>query len=88
MTNKSYTVTLSLSESGKIMTLTAHNGRLIGEFYVEGPLHIAAYNAANNIPMEKGRVNIYRGDIQMLERNEYINKEQEYIEIKSEVKDV
>ncbi len=74
-----YNVNLSISESGKIVTLITQTGRVIAQLYCDGPLNIAAYNASNNIPFEKGRVNIFRGDIMQLEKYEFLDIQNECI---------
>lgn len=74
-----YPTVLSISESGEIAIITAGNGRVIAELLVYGPLKQAAQNASNNTPPERGRVNIFRGDMNQLEKDEFLDIEAELI---------
>lgn len=75
------TVPCSIDISGKILTISAANGRLIAQILVEGPFEPCLKNAAQNMPIEKGRANIYRGELLPLENHEYLDlKNQEILE--------
>ena len=74
-----YNVNLNISESGKIVELLTLKGRPIAEFYCDAPLIVAAYNAVNEIPEKPGRVNIFRGEILMLQKGEILDKKNEVL---------
>lgn len=76
---KTYSCILLISESGNFARLSTQTGRIIAEFLIDGCLAIAAYNAANNVPIEKGRVNIFRGELIQLARNERLDVKEEKI---------
>lgn len=73
-------VTLQFSDSGKICRILSSNGRIIAEMYVHGPLVVCALNAMNNKEIVKGRPNIYRGELDFLDKNEFLNTRNECIE--------
>jgi hypothetical protein len=73
---------LSISDSGRIAQIFHTNGRLITELLVHGPLLHVAQNCEANIPITKGRPNVFRGELFGLAGYEYLNVEQEKIEEK------
>lgn len=79
-----YPTVLSISESGKIAIITASNGRTIAELLIDGPLKQAIHNAIKDSPVERGKVNIFRGDIAQLERDEFLDIDAEMIITKLE----
>jgi hypothetical protein len=71
---------LEFSESGRILRiLCPDNNRIIAEILVHGPLRACAKNAAGNVPIQKGRPNIYRGELYGLTGYEILDKELENI---------
>jgi hypothetical protein len=74
------TVTLKLSESGRILRLLAPNNRIIAEILVHGPLAKIVQNCVDNKPILRGRANVYRGELYGLTGYEILNIEQERIE--------
>lgn len=81
---KYYRTKLEISDTGKIATIRHENGRAIAEFYVDGPLAVAAYNVDRQIPVKKGRVNIFRGELQALDRDEMLDIANEVIRTRAE----
>lgn len=82
---KTYDCKLKISESGKTIRLVHANGRPFAEILVDGPLAVAAYNAENNIPRIKGRVNMFRGELIALEKDEILDMHTERILDRDEV---
>jgi hypothetical protein len=74
-----YEVLLSITKSGRIARVSAPNGRIIAEFLVKGFLNKALHNAVSNLPIEKGRVNVFRGELRQLAPYEYLDIKEEDI---------
>jgi hypothetical protein len=72
-------VALKISDSGKLVTIYAMNGRIIAEVLVQGPFYDCAENANNNVPIIKGLANIYRGELIPIDRDEYLDVRAERI---------
>jgi hypothetical protein len=70
---------LELSESGRFMRLKAHNGRIIMEALVHGPLAQVAYNCSVSASIASGRPNIFRGELHGLSGYEILDVENESI---------
>src|SRR5260221_14233507 len=68
---------LSISESGRVMTITATNGRIIAEILVHGPLKQVIENCLNEASIQKGRANIFRGELWGLSGYEFLDVESE-----------
>ena len=68
-----------ISPSGRICRLITLNGRIIAEFLVHGYLLQAAENAVNNSKIERGRINIFRGELKQLAPYEYLDTKEEDI---------
>lgn len=75
-------MTVDIELQGKILFITAENKRTIAEVLVHGPLESCMNNAARNVPIERGRANIFRGELFGLAGYEYLNIEEERIEEK------
>ncbi|SRR6266568_5601607 len=72
-------VTLQISNSGRIGKITAKNGRIIAEFLIKGYLAKALNNAIKDNPIEKGKVNLFRGELKQLAPYEYLDTREEEI---------
>ena len=72
-------VTLALTNSGRILTLTAINGRIIAEILVHGSLSDVLSNCLTEKPITKGRANIFRGELFQLAGYEVLDTENERI---------
>jgi hypothetical protein len=72
-------VSLYLSPSGRLGKITTTNGRIIAEFLIKGYLLQAAENAIHQLPIEKGKINIFRGEIKQLAPYEYLDTQEEDI---------
>ena len=72
-------IILKHSESGKILQLLAPNGRTILEILIHGDILGPINSAINNLPIVKGRSNIFRGECFQLANWELLDLENERV---------
>ena len=72
-------LTLELSDSTKLATLYADNGRKIFEILIHGDLASCIDNSITNKPIVKGRSNIFRGECFQLASWETLDIENERV---------
>ena len=72
-------VKVTLSDSGRILRIIADNERIIAEILVRGYLKAAILNAIADEKIEKGRINVFRGELKQLAPYEYLDVSEEEI---------
>jgi glutamine cyclotransferase len=75
-------VLLTISDSGRVLTIKHSTGRVIAEILVHGHLKKVLENIDNNNPIAKGIANIFRGELYQLAGYEWLNTDYEIIEEK------
>ena len=75
-------MTVEIKVEGKVLFITAPNGRTIAEILFHGPFESCMINAANNLPIKKGTANIFRGELYGLTGYEYLNVKEGRVEEK------
>ena len=56
-------VNMEISPSGRLLRLTHSNGRIIAEILIHGPLRQIVDNCESDMPIVRGRPNIFRGEL-------------------------
>lgn len=73
---------ITISESGRVLTIRHSSGRVIAEVLVHGHLKKVLENINDSQPISKGIANIFRGELYQLAGYEWLNTDYEIIEEK------